>query len=200
MRSVRSAIATARHPPLPDDGGAHDLALLSEADLERFERMPQSSRGGFLAGRSALRSAVSRLTGTPPSQIRFAASCPDCGEQHGRPTVVGLPGTQVSLAHASGLAVAVAANVRVGIDAESSATSKERVEAIREVTRLRSGDALRHWVRIEAVLKADGRGLRVDPADVRVRGSIANLSDSALRYRLRPVVLKGRVCAVAFEA
>lgn len=33
---------------------------------------------------------------------------------------------------------------------------------------LGSGATLRDWVRVEAVLKADGRGLRVDPADVRV--------------------------------
>ncbi|MET4158240.1 hypothetical protein [Agromyces sp. PvR057] len=104
----------------------------------------------------------------------------------------------MSLAHAPGLAVAVAANVPVGIDAETRTIPDERIDAIRKVTRLGAGDALRHWVRVEAVLKADGRGLRIDPADVSVRGRTAELCGSAQRYRLRRVALRGHVCAVAF--
>ena len=198
MRNVHSAIATARHRPSSDDANAHGLALLSATDLQRFEGMPHDSRSGFLAGRSALRAAASRLTGTRPTEIRFEAPCPDCGEQHGRPMVLGLQGTHVSLTHASGLAVAVASNVPVGIDAEPRTVPQERIDAIRVVTRLRAGDALRHWVRVEAVLKADGRGLRVDPADVRVRGRTADLRGSSQRYRLRRVAMSGHECAIAF--
>lgn len=104
----------------------------------------------------------------------------------------------MSLTHSSSLAVAVAATVPVGIDAESRTIQEERIDAIRIVTRLRAGDALRHWVRVEAVLKADGRGLRVDPADVSIRGRTAALRGAPQRYRLRQVALGGHVCAVAF--
>jgi 4'-phosphopantetheinyl transferase len=56
------------------------------------------------------------------------------------------------------------------------------------------------WVRIEAVLKADGRGLRVDPARVRfaddAQGTVAWIEDERPRYRVVDVEL-GRYLVVA---
>ncbi len=48
----------------------------------------------------------------------------------------------------------------------------------------RAARAIRRWVRAEAVLKADGRGLRVEPAHVRFDGDRARLPDRADEFRL----------------
>lgn len=81
--------------------------------------------------------------------------CRHCGStQHGQPE------GNVSLSHAGGLTLAVLADGPVGIDHEPL-----EADAPWEVVAhpSDSGDALRLWVRKEAVLKATGLGLAVDP-------------------------------------
>ena len=86
--------------------------------------------------------------------------CPDCGGDHGMP-VVAEQGRWVSLSRAGGLvAVAFSTAGPVGVDLES-----------REAVARHPAQGLRHpdateWTTKEAVLKADGRGLRVDPAEL----------------------------------
>ncbi len=88
--------------------------------------------------------------------------CPDCGGPHGRPTVAE-PGRWVSLSRAGGLvAIAFSTVGPVGVDLESRAAV-----ARHPVHGLRHPDAA-EWAAKEAVLKADGRGLRVDPAELTV--------------------------------
>ena len=91
----------------------------------------------------------------------FASRCPACGGAHGRIRVSGVDAA-VSVSYAPGWAFALTApgHTRLGLDAVPADTSGlDRV--------LPFGDA-RSWARAEAVLKADGRGLAVDPARVRV--------------------------------
>jgi len=57
--------------------------------------------------------------------------------------------------------------------------------------------AIRRWVRAEAVLKADGRGLRVDPAHVRFDGDRARLPDRADEFRLVDRRIDGCLVSVA---
>lgn len=92
----------------------------------------------------------------------FVSRCASCGGDHGRIRVVGTDAT-VSVSYVDGWAFAIAGpgNARLGLDAVPAAASGlERV--------LPRGDA-QSWARVEAVLKADGRGLTVDPARVQVR-------------------------------
>ena len=131
-------------------------------------------------GHLLLRQLVSAETGLDAATIDITATCPDCGGAHGRPTVVAHPGLHVSLARTPGFVVgALSARGPIGVDAELIAGSAERAAAVGALTGIQS---LTHWTRVEAVLKADGRGLRVDPALVHVDGAIATLD--GVRYRL----------------
>lgn len=76
------------------------------------------------------------------------------------------------------IVVAVSDDARFGVDIEvlfsarhgvGSGDVLERVRDVAAVLGVDTGDereVLQRWVRVEAVLKADGRGLRVDPLDV----------------------------------
>ena len=151
------------------------LALLTPAEASRFasEREPER----FLTGRMLLRELAAELTGLPLKSITVTAACPDCGREHGRPRV---DGVFVSLSHSGAVTVAAAsAEAPVGVDMEPRDAPPERLAAIRDVAR---GDDLTHWTRVEAVLKADGRGLRVDPREVGIQGAEATIHSE--RYAL----------------
>ena len=71
----------------------------------------------------------------------------------------------VSLAHSDrGTIAAASFDHAVGVDVETVVQAEGRLEAIGQLT---GESTLRSWTRVEAVLKADGRGLRVEPGDVR---------------------------------
>ena len=57
------------------------------------------------------------------------------------------------------------------------------------------GDPLLRWTAIEATLKADGRGLRVDPSAVRLGNRRADLD--GVRYRLDVRRLHGCLVTIA---
>lgn len=89
----------------------------------------------------------------------FHARCVRCGGEHGRLRVSGADAT-VSVSYVAGWAFAASgpAAIALGLDAAPDVEpSLERV--------LPGADA-RSWARVEAVLKADGRGLTVDPMRV----------------------------------
>ncbi|MFP3465301.1 4'-phosphopantetheinyl transferase family protein [Leifsonia sp. SIMBA_070] len=176
--------------------GAGIASRLSAGDRARLSALgdgPAAAR--FLAGRAALLAAAA-AAGEP--DIRIEAACPECGRSHGRPEVTGASvRLYLSLAHSEGAAFAVASRVPVGIDVEADGAPVERLAAIDELAPGR-GPALRRWTAVEAVLKADGRGLRVSPGEVRVGLRSARLHDS--RYRLRTTRTDGRVITVAERA
>lgn len=139
-------------------GEAGAVPQLSATDRLRWESLPEAGRDGFLAGRELL----SRLL---PSGLHIeAAQCPDCGRRHGAPQAAGWA---IGLAHASEVVVAaVAPSNRVaalGIDVEPAGRA---AGGLRDLMGGDDATLLRRWTLVEAVLKADGRGLRVDPARV----------------------------------
>lgn len=85
--------------------------------------------------------------------------CVHCGAtDHGQPFAEGIG--SLSLSHAGGLTLAAIADGPLGIDHEPiGAAAPANVVAHPSET----GDPLRLWVRKEALLKATGRGLRLDP-------------------------------------
>ncbi len=151
-------------------------------------------------GRGLLRQLVAELASISPDFVAITAVCADCGGPHGRPVVVSPASAtrvQVSLARSAGTVFAAATWDRpIGIDAERvspDGTRSDLDEAIAVVTGARlsnveNADLLLHWTRIEAVLKADGRGLRVDPrtVDLHAEGeeTVATIDGGAGRFRV----------------
>ncbi|WP_220015202.1 4'-phosphopantetheinyl transferase family protein [Clavibacter michiganensis] len=146
------------------------------------------------AGRAALRALAAELVGADPADVTVRARCATCGGAHGRPVLGGsraLDALHASVAHAGGLVVvAVSPDGPIGIDAEPRG---------REAP---PGTTLAEWVRVEAVLKTDGRGLLVYPSLVRVEGDATGMTawieGEPARYRLVDVDLgSGLVVAIA---
>lgn len=166
----------------PRDVVARLAALLAPDELERAARMgSEALRRRFLVAHGALRAVVARHAGLEPAALRFDTS----GEAGGKPRLAGpAPArpTDFNLAHSGELAlVAVATGVEVGVDVEQVQPLDDlgplarRVLAPAEAARLaevsverRLEEWYRAWTRKEAVLKACGRGLEVDPREVQL--------------------------------
>jgi len=127
------------------------------------------------ADREALLAFVVEVTGADPAVTATGRRCPHCGgTDHGRPWAAADGVTVgVSLSRTDGaLALAVGPHP-IGVDVERvRRVSAAPLDASSPGERVRYGDdplALTAcWSATEAVLKRDGRGLRVDPATVDV--------------------------------
>ena len=144
--------------------GAQAAVPLSAADAERLAELAGERRERFLRGRAALAAALREAYGRDDEPR--PARCPDCGRRHGPPEFDG-GGPFATVSHAGSGSLAAVADVAVGVDVEARAARSPDALALP----LPAGelDAFQHWTRIEAVLKADGRGLRIDPAAIGFR-------------------------------
>lgn len=123
-----------------------------------------------------LRTEVARFHGVPESGIALGHACPRCGSaEHGRPyvrsTATFRHPAQVSLSRAGALSVvAITDAAPVGVDVE--AVGAARFAGFDDVARHPDEhleprvSADRLWVRKEALLKAYGLGLAVNPSQV----------------------------------
>ncbi|MFS0730742.1 4'-phosphopantetheinyl transferase superfamily protein [Curtobacterium sp. 1P10AnD] len=127
------------------------------------------------ADREALVAAVASTTGADVAAVRAGRDCPHCGSTaHGRPWA-SLDGREVgvSLSRTSGVTALAVAPDAVGIDVERvSRVAAAPLDAFTPAELDRAhGDVdvlAACWAAKEAVLKRDGRGLRVDPRSVDV--------------------------------
>lgn len=125
--------------------------------------------------REALLAAVASATGAEVAAVRAGRVCPHCGaSDHGRPwaTVDG-HAVGVSLARTTGLLALAVGPGDIGVDVERvSRVAAAPLDAFTAGERTRAAGDVRSlaacWAVKEAVLKRDGRGLRVDPAAVDV--------------------------------
>lgn len=159
---------------------ARDRALLSEAERERYRRLPPEKRPPFLAAHALVRRTLSHYAERTPAEWHFA---PDA---LGKPEIIDpQPGEKLSfsLSHTRGLvACAVTRASPVGIDAECAEARRPyadlagRVLAAgerRDLDALPEADQgdrfLDYWTLKEAHLKARGTGIRARLAALEFR-------------------------------
>lgn len=132
----------------------------------RWQRVAPSSERRRVS-RSLLRDILGEHT-------TFRQRCDSCGRgDHGRLAVT-TPGVLVAVTYAADIAIVAvledsAEVTGFGIDAEPAEALHR--DAIGFDGVLWPGASVRDWTRVEAALKADGRGLRVDADEVRIDGS-----------------------------
>lgn len=154
------------------------LDVLDAGERERADR--RSNPLPFITAHALLRSLVADETGVDPRSIEFERRCATCGTtRHGKPHVSGMPGVHVSVSYGEHMAVAALTGLgEVGVDVEDLESADfDRFNSVTlddsEVAQLAGlhGDALlgvraQLWSRKEAILKATGHGLVVDPSQV----------------------------------
>jgi 4'-phosphopantetheinyl transferase len=182
--------------------------LLGPAEAARAaETAHAGRRDRFLLGRMLLRDLAADVGGIPPEDVTVTAVCGRCGAEHGRPSLrwpdAAGPPPSVTVASCAGLVVAALAppGVPVGVDVEpqraSSGHESTRRADLATVLGGSSRSAVRRWVRAEAVLKADGRGLQVDPGSLVVRGRLARVGGEPTPYRIVDRRIAGCLVSVA---
>lgn len=105
-------------------------------------------------------------------EIEVRQRCPRCGGDDHGPLETTRSAALAGISYAGDRVVVAAAGPAdgieaFGIDAEPDTHAPHDAVGLDAV--LRPGATLREWTRIEAVLKADRRGLNIDPAQVDVR-------------------------------
>ncbi len=177
----------------PIDTADTSPVQLGPLDTARAAGLPAEKGVRFGQGRALLHRLLGELK---PDLVPHldATTCPHCGGPHGPVSVTDHPAV-VSVSYADGLVVAaVAATSKVaalGLDAERDPVTaripREATERVPDLVKLIGGppaSALRRWTQIEAVLKADGRGLRVPPEQVRLEAEAAQIESDPASYHL----------------
>lgn len=165
-----------RASPVVDDPRL--LELLDTGERERAAR--RAAPHPFVTAHVLLRRLVADETGADARSLVFEKRCATCGtDRHGKPHVVGMRDVFVSVSYGEHLAVAAVTRLgEVGVDVEAleSADFDGFASVTLDATETAPLDALdgvdllaaraRVWARKEAILKATGHGLVVDPSQV----------------------------------
>lgn len=192
----------------PPGASAAVVAMLDPVELDRLAAFARpADRDRYATGCWLVRTLVGRSLGSAPAAVAVDRTCRSCGAGHGRPRVTAP--LAVSVTHAGdrvGVAVAHGAPPVVvgpsddgsGVGLDVSAPDERAALAEVATTFLAPSertwatsaeDRARLWVAKEAVLKAAGVGLRVDPATVEMApvGPAAGSGSGALRLAAWPL-------------
>lgn len=155
---------------VPAGAAASIPSEVGAAQLARLKALPDAQKARFAAGRILLARLLTEIAG-PDADPRLDTVCERCGGAHGRARH-GAGQIALSLSYAGDLVVAAAAATDetrdIGVDVERGDTAgAARVAELGRLFAPAPAPTLEEWTRIEAVLKADGRGLRVEPWAVR---------------------------------
>jgi len=159
------------------------VELLSGPESARIVRLHRADdRARSATGRVLLRALVARTLGVEPAEVQIEARCATCGGPHGQPRIVSPPRRaplHVSVAHAADrVVVAASRGARIGVDVEPTDAARFPGFDSLALTRAeqaginslpigeRTAARTSLWVRKEALLKLDGRGLATAPTDV----------------------------------
>ena len=166
------------------------LTVLSGPDLLRAAVMPSGRLNRFLRGRLLVNALVAELFPDATGWAVSSGGCERCGNLHAGVVLEGVL-ARASVAYATNLVVvAVAPSClvgRLGVDVESADVDHERALELRRMLGASSEPVVRRWSRVGAVLKADGRGLLVDPGAVHLRRGGAWLAGEHTSYEVAEV-------------
>lgn len=130
---------------------------------------------GDMPAHDLLRAQAALFHGVPADRVALGHTCLRCGsDEHGRPyllpTATLRAPAHVSLARAGDLSVVAITDAGpVGVDVEpDGAAAFDGFDDVARHPAERGTDATVSWVRTEALLKAYGLGLAVDPRDVSI--------------------------------
>lgn len=145
------------------------LHRLGPTQVHRYRALQADAARRFLVGRALLVSVIEEMTSA--EDLTLSTVCERCGGDHGRPRLERAP-VAVSISYA-GTMVAVAAGlhvdaVAVGVDLEvlPAGGASQPLHTLDRLFLPHSPPDTAGWSLIEAAVKADGRGLTIDLADV----------------------------------
>lgn len=192
-----SAYRAGGRPNLPLD----QPVALSEVDQRRAGELTGHRRLAFLTGRRLLAQALAQEFG---SGVVTTAACQHCGEPHAGIRIDGAPGV-ANLSYAGDLVVAALAPrsraVELGVDVARTNTDPVRDHDLARLLAVDPTEALLCWTQVEAVLKATGQGLRLEPDRVQLRAGSATLAGTGRQYRLATTqLMTGELITVAWRA
>jgi 4'-phosphopantetheinyl transferase len=159
----------------------HTLSGDERDRVTRFRNTDDADR--YCTAHASLRILLARYLGVPRLNAEFRRSCRHCGAPfHGKPALDIEGALHFNLSTASGLiAMAFSRSAALGIDVESLnrmddvvnighsiLTAAEAKAVSRHELSERRRSILQCWVRKEAVLKASGHGLALDPRSIEV--------------------------------
>lgn len=152
--------------------GAPDASFLTAGERARLQaHHSPNDRQAFVARRWFIREVVADAAGCTPAEVTIVQRCRRCGGPHGRPAVR-TPGRRAPFVSWSSVGPVTAVAVDrspVGIDVVAS-------------------PELLEWARLEAVLKATGHGLEVNPTLVGLSATeVTRWDGPGRRPRLRIV-------------
>jgi len=193
--------------------------VLSVEELGRADRYrTEVAREEFVVSHAALRCLLAGYVGCLPTEVEYVLG------KHGKPALAGAEERSVwqfNLSHSRGLAaIAVTRGGRIGIDVEGhrglhradslakTILSEQELAHYERLTEVQQeAFLLRTWTLKEAVLKAMGVGLSVDPREVELARvdtdspqvvSLGSVEESENNWRLiLPEVSKSHTLAIA---
>lgn len=157
----------------------HSACLLSGHERSRAGRLYGRIRERFIWRRIMRRLILGRLIGVDPSVISFSHRCAYCGsDAHGKPRLSGSL-VEFSASQSDDLTVLGVSKQRIGVDVQSLHASLHDLPDYALCSSEKAAYASSHdrrwsaavlWSRKEAVLKAIGIGLAVEPRNLDVDG------------------------------
>lgn len=154
---------------------------LSPRERSRFSALPENLASRYLAGRYLSRQLAASILQQDWSEIIPEAMCPDCEQDHGALSIRATD-VNISVSYSNTRAVALAAHgLQIGIDLEQGVPTEKRSVGSLTLT-------LQQWCDYEAIVKADGRGIRIELNEVEfteVAGKrIGRIRDSEQSFEL----------------
>lgn len=143
--------------------GRSETLWLNQWERERAACfVHEADREAYVAAHRLVRISAGLFLGCSPADLDIGRWCSQSGNDvgHGRPVILGYPDVHLSLSHSRGYVAAMAHALPCGIDVEGLAgapTVPDRALTMMErqwLVKHGVGEAMRLWVRKEALVKA----------------------------------------------